>query len=103
MDHTCVCSDLTLLLGALDDMDDFERSREYVNQIKVHLVVLRDLRQKITWIQQEQKCLGFNVSEFKNVEDVENWVYPFFHLIKVCMNIKRLLHYLQASRKLKFW
>ncbi|CAG9766671.1 unnamed protein product [Ceutorhynchus assimilis] len=77
------------MLGSLDEMDDFERCREYVDQIKVHLVVLRDLREKITWISKEQKCLGFNITPFKNVEDVENWMYPFFHLIKVCMNIKR--------------
>ncbi|XP_030765059.1 dynein heavy chain 12, axonemal [Sitophilus oryzae] len=77
------------MLGSLDDMDDFNRCRQYVNQIKVHLVVLRDLRQKITWIVKEQQCLGFTVSIFKTVEQVENWIYPFFHLIKVCMNIQR--------------
>uniref|UniRef100_A0AAR5PYC5 AAA+ ATPase domain-containing protein n=1 Tax=Dendroctonus ponderosae TaxID=77166 RepID=A0AAR5PYC5_DENPD len=77
------------MLASLDDMDDFERAREYVNYIKINLVVLRDLREKITWITKEEKCLGFTPNEFKNVEEVENWIYPFFHLIKVCMNIKR--------------
>ncbi|KAL1506278.1 hypothetical protein ABEB36_005670 [Hypothenemus hampei] len=77
------------MAGSLDDMDDFERCREYINQIKVHLVVLRDLRKKITWIVKEQKCLGFTISQFKNVEEVENWIYPFFHLLNICMNIKR--------------
>lgn len=78
-----------VFVASLDDMDDFERSREYVNHIKVNLVVLRDLREKITWITKEEKCLGFTPNHFRNVEDVENWMYPFFHLIKVCMNIKR--------------
>nr|CAH7749860.1 unnamed protein product [Callosobruchus chinensis] len=77
------------LLGVLDDMDDYERGREYVNSIKLYMVQLRDLRAKITWINKEQLCLGFNVSPFKNVEEVENFVYPFFHLLKLCMNIKR--------------
>nr|CAI5851901.1 unnamed protein product [Callosobruchus analis] len=63
--------------------------REYVNAIKLYMVELRDLRAKITWINKEQLCLGFNVSPFKNVEEVENFVYPFFHLLKLCMNIKR--------------
>ncbi|CAH1959988.1 unnamed protein product [Acanthoscelides obtectus] len=77
------------LLGVLNEMDDYERCREYVNAIKLHMVQMRDLRQKITWINKEQLCLGFNVSPFKNVEEVQNFVYPFFHLLKICMNIKR--------------
>ncbi|CAH1159888.1 unnamed protein product [Phaedon cochleariae] len=80
---------LVPLLGVLDDMDDFERSREYVNQIKVHMVKLRKVRASITWINEEQRCLGFNVSPFKEVGEVENYVYPFFHLLKVCLNIQR--------------
>ncbi|KAJ8944983.1 hypothetical protein NQ318_010185 [Aromia moschata] len=77
------------MLEVLDDMDDFERAREYVNQIKTYMVVIKDLRAKIVWIKKEQEVLGFGISPFKNVEDLENFVYPFFHLLKVCMNIKR--------------
>lgn len=65
------------------------RAREYVNKVKVHMLKLRELRAKITWINKEQLNLGFNLSSFENVEEVENFVYPFFHLIKVCMNIQR--------------
>lgn len=53
------------------------------------MVTLRELRQKITWINKEQLNLGFKVSPFKNVEDVENFVYPFFHLLMVCKRIQR--------------
>ncbi|KAJ8931053.1 hypothetical protein NQ314_016082, partial [Rhamnusium bicolor] len=81
--------DLVPMLGILDDMDDVARGREYVNKIKIYLVKIKELREKVIWINKEQLCLGFNVAPFKNVEDVENFVYPFFHLIKVCMNINR--------------
>ncbi|KAG5885992.1 hypothetical protein JTB14_025387 [Gonioctena quinquepunctata] len=77
------------LLGVLNDMDDFGRAREYVNEIKTYMVELRDLRRDIAWINQEQACLGFSVTPFKNVEEVENYLYPFFHLLKVGLNIQR--------------
>lgn len=53
------------------------------------MLKLRELRANITWINKEQLNLGFNISKFVNVEEVENFVYPFFHLMKVCMNIRR--------------
>lgn len=58
-------------------------------QMKIFLAKLKELREKIVWINKEQLCLGFNVSPFKNVEELENFVYPFFHLLKVCLNIRR--------------
>ncbi|XP_018571400.1 dynein heavy chain 12, axonemal [Anoplophora glabripennis] len=76
-------------LEVFDDMDDVERAREYVHQMKIFLAKLKELREKIVWINKEQQCLGFNVSPFKNVEELENFVYPFFHLLKVCLNIRR--------------
>ncbi|XP_060531522.1 dynein axonemal heavy chain 12 [Cylas formicarius] len=80
---------LTPMLANLDDMDDYIQCRDYVNKLKCHMVVLRDLRNEIAWIVKEQECLGFRISPFKNVEEVENWIYPFFHLIKVCVYIQR--------------
>lgn len=65
------------------------RAREYVDKIKIHMVKIRELHGLIIYINREQLCLGFKVTQFKNVEDIENFVYPFFHLLKVCMNIQR--------------
>lgn len=53
------------------------------------MLKLRELRSKIAWINKEQLNLGFKVATFPNVEEVEIFLYPFFHLIKVCMNIQR--------------
>ncbi|XP_057662092.1 dynein axonemal heavy chain 12 isoform X1 [Diorhabda carinulata] len=77
------------LLKILDDMDDYNRCRDYVFKIKCHLVKIKELRSKIIWINKEQRVLGFNVAPFKQIEDVEKFVYPFFHLIKMCMDIQR--------------
>lgn len=53
------------------------------------MLKLKELRTKILWINKEQLNLGFKVSTFENVEEVEIFLYPFFHLLKVCMNIQR--------------
>ncbi|XP_072386040.1 dynein axonemal heavy chain 7 isoform X2 [Diabrotica undecimpunctata] len=80
---------LVPLLNILDNMDDYKRCKDYVFKIKSHLVKIKELRHKITWINKEQQLLGYNISPFQTVEDVENFVYPFFHLLKVCVNLQR--------------
>lgn len=50
------------------------------------IVELRDL---IWWINKEQVTLGFKVSPFSITEDVEKFLLPFYHLLQICVSIKR--------------
>ncbi|CAG9861035.1 unnamed protein product [Phyllotreta striolata] len=77
------------LLHILDDMDDFEKARDYVIQIKAFMGKIVELRELIIWINKEQETLGFKISPFSTTEEVEKFLLPFYHLLQVCVNIKR--------------
>lgn len=73
----------------MDDMDDTENVIQYELQLAEHLVTIRNLRKKNAWINTEEKSLGFPLSNFNRLTDVENIVYPFYHLIHLSRKIQR--------------
>lgn len=77
------------LLVILDEMDDVNNVRQYVHKIVPYLVKMRDIRKNIIWSNQEEASLGFTKSLFKVYENISNHLFPFYHLLKVCLFLER--------------
>ncbi|XP_970084.2 dynein axonemal heavy chain 12 [Tribolium castaneum] len=76
-------------LVILNEMDDVINVRQYVRQMAPFLEVMRDVRTKIIWSNKEETSLGFGVTTFNKYEEVANFLFPFYHLLKLCLNLER--------------
>lgn len=77
-------------LEILDDMDDCENCRQYLNMLAVFLTKIRRLDKAIVWINKEEKCFKFPPSSYAELEAIRQYISPFYHLVKLCHIWKRL-------------
>ncbi|XP_045466215.1 dynein axonemal heavy chain 7-like isoform X2 [Harmonia axyridis] len=78
-------------LEIFNAMDDFQQARQYMNAMASMMVELRDIDGKISWIRKEESYLGFKPSFYPEYTDMIAFVYPFYHLLKICKDLKRKL------------
>ncbi|XP_074039467.1 dynein axonemal heavy chain 7-like [Leptinotarsa decemlineata] len=83
--------DIYPLLVVLDDMDDISRAKNYLNGITLHMTKIKDIEIKIMWINKEEVSLSFPKSTYSEYEDLKNHIYPFYHLLKLCLEVQRNL------------
>ncbi|RZC36870.1 DHC N2, MT and/or AAA 6 domain containing protein [Asbolus verrucosus] len=79
------------LLEILDSMDNIEKVKLYLNKITLHMVKIKKIENKIDWINREEVCLSFPKSSYAEFEELKNYVYPFYHLLKLCLDVQRNL------------
>ncbi|KAJ3639667.1 hypothetical protein Zmor_003011 [Zophobas morio] len=83
--------DVYPLLDILDSMDNIENVRSYLNTITLHMVKIKKIESKIDWINKEEVSLNFPKSSYAEFEELKNYVYPFYHLLKLCLDVQRNL------------
>ncbi|KAH0814233.1 hypothetical protein GEV33_008564 [Tenebrio molitor] len=83
--------DVYPLLDILDSMDNIENVRNYLNTITLHMVKIKKIESKIDWINREEVSLSFPKSSYAEFEELKNYVYPFYHLLKLCLDVQRNL------------
>lgn len=83
--------DVYPLLDILDSMDNIENVRNYLNSITLHMVKIKKIENKIDWINREEVSLSFPKSSYSEFDDLKNYVYPFYHLLKLCLDVQRNL------------
>lgn len=76
-------------LVVLDNMDDSENAREYVNHLGHLLVQIRDFDGQHAWINSEETTFKFPLSNFGELQEIKNYIYPFYRLVKVCLRWNR--------------
>lgn len=76
-------------LVVLDNMDDSDNVREYMVHLSHLLVQIRNFDAQQTWINSEEKTFKFPLSGFAELQEIKNYLYPFYHLVKVCLRWKR--------------
>lgn len=76
-------------LEILDEMDDADNVRDYIHHLGHLLVQIRDFDQKQAWINKEETSFKFPLSTFNELEELKKYIYPFYRLVKVCLNWKR--------------
>ncbi|CAH0562483.1 unnamed protein product [Brassicogethes aeneus] len=79
------------LLVALDDMDNICKAKSYLNSIVVFMKKIQNVEEQIFLINQEEVCLSFPKSNYAEYTNLKNYVYPFYHLLKLCLDIQRNL------------
>lgn len=79
------------LLDILDSMDDITKVRSYLNNITLHLLKIKEIQSQIDWINSEEVALSFPKSTYSEFEEVKNYIYQFYHLLKLCLDVKRNL------------
>ncbi|KAK9874447.1 hypothetical protein WA026_002786 [Henosepilachna vigintioctopunctata] len=77
------------ILCLLDDMDDILNIRQYLCKINVHLLKIKYIETQIAWINDEEIALSFPKSSYPEFEELKNYVYPFFHLMKLSLDVQR--------------
>ncbi|EFA11266.2 Dynein heavy chain, cytoplasmic-like Protein [Tribolium castaneum] len=81
--------DVYPLLDILDSMDNIQSVRGYLNTITLHMVKIKKIEAKIDWINREEVSLSFPKSAYSEFDDLKNYVYPFYHLLKLCLDVQR--------------
>ncbi|XP_060529968.1 dynein axonemal heavy chain 7-like [Cylas formicarius] len=77
------------LLVVLDEMDDVRRAKHYLNDITLHMEKIKGIQNQIEWINKEELCLSFPKSSYQEFEHLKGYVYPFYRLIKLCLDVQR--------------
>lgn len=77
------------ILCLLDDMDDIHKIRQYLGKINLHLLKIKHIETQIEWVNTEEVSLSFPKSTYAEFEELKNYVYPFFHLMKVSLDVQR--------------
>ncbi|KAG5886035.1 hypothetical protein JTB14_000014 [Gonioctena quinquepunctata] len=72
-------------------MDDISRAKSYLNVITLHLTKIKEIEVQILWINKEEVSLSFPQSTYPEYEDLKNHIYPFYHLLKLCLEVQRNL------------
>lgn len=73
----------------LDNMDDAKNVREYIVNLSTLLVDIRCFDDQQRWINSEEKTFKFPSSSFHELQEIKNYLYPFYHLVKICLRWKR--------------
>lgn len=76
-------------LVLLDNMDDADNVREYIIHLSSLLVQIRDFDGQQKWINSEEKTFKFPLSNFQELKEIKIYLYPFYHLVRVCLRWKR--------------
>lgn len=81
--------DFAPYLVTLDRMDDADRVREYITHLAHLLVQIRSFDEQQRWINGEERTFKFPTSAFQELQEIKNYIYPFYHLVKLCLRWKR--------------
>lgn len=76
-------------LDILDEMDDADNARDYIHHLGHLLVQIRKFDEQQEWINKEETSFKFPLSSFNELEELKKYIYPFYRLVKVCLNWKR--------------
>ncbi|KAJ8927093.1 hypothetical protein NQ314_020365, partial [Rhamnusium bicolor] len=90
-DVTVSIKEVFPLLVILDDMDDINKVRSSLNYITLHMSKIKEIQTQISWINQEEVCLSFPKSTYSEFEDLKNYIFPFYHLLKLCLEVQKNL------------
>ncbi|XP_045466552.1 dynein axonemal heavy chain 7-like [Harmonia axyridis] len=77
------------ILCLLDEMDDILNIRHYLGKINLHLLKIKHIETQIVWINTEEVSLSFPKSAYPEFQELKNYVYPFFHLMKLSLDVQR--------------
>ncbi|XP_028131634.1 dynein axonemal heavy chain 7-like [Diabrotica virgifera virgifera] len=80
------------LLVILDEMDNIDKVKKSLNFITLHMKKIREIETQIHWINQEEVTLSFPKSTYTEYEELKNYVYPFHHLLNVCLEVQQNLY-----------
>ncbi|KAK9884326.1 hypothetical protein WA026_005276 [Henosepilachna vigintioctopunctata] len=75
----------------MDAMDDLQNSKDYIHSMAHIMVELREIQEKIYWIEKEEGHLGFKPTIFTDYDELIKFIYPFYHLLNVCKSLRRKL------------
>ncbi|KAF7264125.1 hypothetical protein GWI33_000606 [Rhynchophorus ferrugineus] len=81
--------DVYPLLVVLDEMDDIKSVRKYLADIALHMTKIKEIQHKIEWINKEEVCLSFPKSSYAEFDNLRDYVYPFYHLLKLCQYVQK--------------
>nr|CAI5837150.1 unnamed protein product [Callosobruchus analis] len=84
--------DIYPLLVMLDDMDDIGKVRSYLHQFSGLMIKIKDIQKHIDWINKEEVCLAFPKSTYVEYEDLKNHIFPFYHILNLCLDVQRNLY-----------
>ncbi|CAG9863129.1 unnamed protein product [Phyllotreta striolata] len=75
------------LLAYLDDMDNIASCHSYIHFITLHMKKIREIEVQIEWINQEETTLSFPKSTYPEYEELKKYIYPFHHLLHLCLKV----------------
>nr|CAH7712443.1 unnamed protein product [Callosobruchus chinensis] len=84
--------DIYPLLIMLDDMDDIAKVRTYLHQFSGLMIKIKDIQKHIDWVNKEEVCLTFPKSTYIEYEDLKNHIFPFYHILSLCLDVQRNLY-----------
>ncbi|XP_066149434.1 dynein axonemal heavy chain 7-like [Euwallacea fornicatus] len=77
------------LLVILDEMDDFKCARKYLNKITLQMAKIKEIQLQIEWVNKEEVCLNFPKSSYPEFDNLKDYVYPFYHLLKLSLDVQK--------------
>lgn len=84
--------DLTQLvpfLSYFDSMDDLNNVSQYVEFIRKFVKKLYIFDEDKAWINKEESLFKFQISDFPLLDDLRNYIMPFYDLLFICYNWQR--------------
>ncbi|XP_066246851.1 dynein axonemal heavy chain 7-like [Euwallacea similis] len=77
------------LLVILDEMDDIKCARKYLNKITLQMAKIKEIQLQIEWVNKEEVCLNFPKSSYPEFDNLKDYVYPFYHLLKLSLDVQK--------------
>ncbi|KAI8420031.1 hypothetical protein MSG28_008627 [Choristoneura fumiferana] len=76
-------------LELLDNMDDVNHTLEYLEYLRKFAYRLADCDKLVTWINNEEKTFKFPISQYTDLEELKDFVLPFYSLVHLVHQWKR--------------
>lgn len=76
-------------LELLDNMDDVNHTLEYLEYLRKFAYRLADCDKLVAWINNEEKTFKFPISQYTDLEELKDFVLPFYSLVHLVHKWKR--------------
>ncbi|XP_063619962.1 dynein axonemal heavy chain 12-like [Cydia splendana] len=76
-------------LQLLDNMDDVNNTLEYLEYLRKFAYRLSDCDKVVSWINNEEKTFKFPITTFADLEEVKDFILPFYNLVHLVHRWKR--------------
>lgn len=83
------CVQMTPYLELLDNMDDINRTLEYLEYLRKLIYRLADCDKLVKWVNNEEVTFKFPVTSFPDLEELKDFIVPFHSLMYLLHKWKR--------------